>query len=87
MKKPETYYIVVKGGYQSEPTIYKTTITKEDIDMFLKDNGMEEEDAINEILSDIVAEFGQNFSLAMTFTEEEFKELFSPNVIVIDYDK
>ena len=81
MKKPETFYLVAKGGYLKKPIIEKFEITPDEVaEVMDDDDSMEEEDAIQEILSEKGTEYEQGWSRVIIFTEKEFgmvKKMFA----------
>lgn len=81
MKKPIVYYSVAKGGYLKGIEIERFEITSEEIEEIMEgDSNLTKEDAIQEILSDIDAEYGQHWANVLFFTEKEFKSLFKDDV-------
>jgi hypothetical protein len=77
MKKTETFYLVAKGGYVGSPIIKRFTVTPEEVaDAMDEDDSLEEEDALQDILSETAAAYEQGFARTMIFTEKEFKKLF-----------
>jgi len=76
MKKAETYYLVAKGGYLKKPIIEKFEVTPEEVAEIVDEDdglGLQEEDAIEEILSEKSAEYEQGWSKVIIFTEKEFQ--------------
>lgn len=72
-KKDQIFYIVVKGGYVGKAMIEKFIVTPQDIEEAMEGEEMEEEDALNDVLSNISAAYEQGWSRTMIFTEKEFE--------------
>jgi len=71
MKKPETYYIIAKGGYLKKSRIEKFEITPQEV-KDIKEQGENDQDAIDYILAEKHSEYAQGFSASIIFTEKEF---------------
>lgn len=71
-KKDQIFYIVVKGGYVGKAMIEKFIVTPEDIEEAMEDDNTEE-DALQDVLSNISAAYEQGWSRTMIFTEKEFE--------------
>ena len=65
------YTLISAGGYLSKPTIEKVKITKKEIKQMMEDEGLEEEDAISEILNEYVDAMGQSFANTIVLNESE----------------
>ena len=72
-KKDQIFYIVVKGGYVGKAMIEKFIVTPQDIEEAMEGEEMEEEDALQDVLSNISAVYEQGWSRTMIFTEKEFE--------------
>lgn len=65
------YTLISAGGYLSKPTIKKVKITTKEVKQMMEDEGLEEEDAITEILNEYIAETGQSFANTIVLNESE----------------
>ena len=65
------YTLISAGGYLSKPTIKKVKITTKEVKQMMEDEGLEEEDALAEILNGYMAEMGQLFTQTIILSESE----------------